>query len=393
MANIFKGIADGLSDFAGDISNAIKGTKTLSGTGKFLSYPATLGQDSDTIIYNSDFEANTQDHQNIIEFADAIDDRNNYSFNTESSEPFIMMEFYRSIEPEAYAAELKGLKADRAKIRGTTVKGDLTSQNQGFNAPRYNNKQDTKRINSIKAVEKSINDAIGKKILNKIVAMYMTPAISINDSMNYSQESRKTAAMWDKISNWVSSDVKLGETTPGGVTGEDVAVVSSAFATEVAGSLGFLTKGIIGGGLSGAGGNVVGDEALRRMGKALNPNEYMQYKNTALRTFSFQWKMLPDCDKESADCAEIIKIFRAASHANKKSELVLTIPDYIHVSFHGVGGMINLPPMVISSVGVTYNPNAASFFKQNNNPVEIDLSITLSEIVPIYRDDVEFGGL
>jgi len=54
--------------------------------------------------------------------------------------------------------------------------------------------------------------------------------------------------------------------------------------------------------------------------------------------------------------------------------------------------MVNLPPTVISNVSVTYNPNAASFFKSDGRPVEIDLSITLNEIMPIYRDDVETKG-
>ena len=53
--------------------------------------------------------------------------------------------------------------------------------------------------------------------------------------------------------------------------------------------------------------------------------------------------------------------------------------------------MIQLPPCYVEAVNVTYNPNNSSFFKRNNAPVEIALSITLKKLVPIYADDVEAG--
>jgi hypothetical protein len=53
--------------------------------------------------------------------------------------------------------------------------------------------------------------------------------------------------------------------------------------------------------------------------------------------------------------------------------------------------MIQLPACFIETVNVTYNPNNTSFFKRNNAPVEIGLSVGLKEIVPIYADDVERG--
>ena len=53
--------------------------------------------------------------------------------------------------------------------------------------------------------------------------------------------------------------------------------------------------------------------------------------------------------------------------------------------------MIQMPPTVIESVNVTYNPNNTSFFKNGNNPVEVAMSETFKEIVPIYRHDIEGG--
>ena len=88
---------------------------------------------------------------------------------------------------------------------------------------------------------------------------------------------------------------------------------------------------------------------------------------------------------------QIIKSFRRAAHAKRNDSLTLTVPDHVVTSFHGAGDMIQMPPTVIESVNVTYNPNNTSFFKNGNNPVEVAMSVTFKEIVPIYRHDIEGG--
>ena len=146
-------------------------------------------------------------------------------------------------------------------------------------------------------------------------------------------------------------------------------------------------------GIAGLGlGTILSPETQRHIGKLFNPHEYMAYTNTGMRNFTFTWKFLPDNPFESKQCREIIKHFRVAAHAERLDSIRLSVPDHVVTSFHGAGDMIQLPPTVIESVGVTYNPNAASFFRDNNNaPVEVDLSVTLKEIVPIYKDDIRDG--
>ena len=146
------------------------------------------------------------------------------------------------------------------------------------------------------------------------------------------------------------------------------------------------------GALAGYGlGDIVSNEMQRSRGALLNPNEFVQYTNTQLRTFTFNWTILPDSEYESMQATGLIKFFRKSAHAKKNNQITLTVPDHCIVSFHGAKDMIQLPPCVIESVGVTYNPNTTSFFKQNNAPVEIGLTVGLKEMVPIYNDDVEMG--
>jgi hypothetical protein len=123
----------------------------------------------------------------------------------------------------------------------------------------------------------------------------------------------------------------------------------------------------------------------------MNPNEILQYSQTALRSFTFNWVILPDNEDESEQATGLIKFFRRSAHAKRTSSTLVTVPDHVITSFHGAKDMIQLPPCFIESVNVTYNPNNSSFFRRNNSPVEIGLAITLKEIVPIYATDVDKG--
>lgn len=381
MGNPFSTISDTLSDFAGDVADAWnKPDIKTSGESKYLSYPNSLGNSSDdTLDYNSDGD--------VRKYADA----RAKDGGSDSVEPFIMFEMFRVTE-----LDYNELNDITNKIKKLTTIG-VTSGN-GATPESIENERNT----LIKRRE-VLEDQVGKRVLNKTIALYMTSSISVNDSMQYDQESRKLAAFGAEIADAYNAGSGITDSVGKAVSSlkaEDYAtasaVASGAIVGGIGATLGNIAPGslstLLGGG-SGVGlGQVVGDEMLRRMGKSLNPNEYMQYKNTQLRSFSFNWKFLPDSIQESLDCEDIIRAFRGAAHAHRKSTITLTVPDHVVVSFHGVSGMVALPDVVISNVSVTYNPNSASFFKQNNNPVEVDLSVTLSEIMPIYRDDVENKG-
>jgi hypothetical protein len=100
------------------------------------------------------------------------------------------------------------------------------------------------------------------------------------------------------------------------------------------------------------------------------------------------WKILPDTPGESKAASGLIEFFRVSAHAQKVNALEITVPDHVVTSFHGAAEMIQIPPCYIETVNVTYNPNVSSFFKHGNAPVEVDLSVTFKEIVPIYKDDI-----
>lgn len=333
-------------------------------------YPETVGNDTkvDDINFNSN---------DASEYA--IRRMSNTSAMT--SEPFILFEFMKIDESASVVKQKTQWAAAKRAVLNLdfTKRGKDTAENIDALATAH-----IKATESIKSFIKNLTGQ-AKRDYTGSIAMYMPTDIQINDTMGYNEDTRKIGAL---LEGWVNNDTELVNLT----TMTDPAVL--ALAGAALGAMPFIPAAIAGV-LGGSIGSLASTEVQKATGKIMNPNELLRYQNTALRSFSFNWTILPDSEDESKQAAGLIKFFRKSAHANRTSATLVTVPDHVVTSFHGGGnrevGMIQLPPCYIESVNVTYNPNNSSFFKQNNAPVEIGLAVTLKEIVPIYADDVERG--
>jgi hypothetical protein len=361
-------------------------------------YPETIGSDTsvDDITFNS--HATSQY---------AIKRMSNISEATH--EPFMMFEFMK-VDNENYGKDIAGginatidyaatseLPSGQRVIEqsGELMTGGYNAAKNGivrtydwFTGEANNAQANTKAIksagssiyNQLEDWAKSLGTLVKRKYSGSI-CLYMPTDIQINDQMVYNEDSRKMGAFVETFFD--NKDELFNATT-----------LTSQTALTAAGYLGGMVPGVNGifSALAGAGlAQVVGNEIQRGSGKIANPNEILMYQSTAMRTFTFSYTILPDSVNESKQAAGLIKMFRKAAHATKDNKTLITVPDHVIVSFHGAKDMIQLPPCVIESVGVTYNPNSSSFFKENNAPVEIGLSIALKEMAPIYSGDVEAG--
>jgi len=233
------------------------------------------------------------------------------------------------------------------------------------------------------------------------IALYMPTDIQINDQIVYNEATRKVAGILEGgMADLSGESAGTVATSQASMTalGTGVGALSEKYIPKLLGkafpkATEFIAdKGkVLGGFLGAAGASIVSDEYQRSTGKATNPHDYMAYQSTGLRSFTFTFTFLPDSKDESDQVTKIIKQFRVAAHAKRNDSLTLTVPDHVVTSFHGAGDMIQMPPTVIEAVNITYNPNNTSFFKDGNNPVEVAMSITLKEIVPLYRHDIEGG--
>jgi len=377
-------------------------------------YPETVGDDTkvDDINFNS--------HE-TSEYAI----RRMSKISETTHEPFMMFEFMK-VDNDDYgtgtANAITGFGSDVADaFRSATGESTTTHERDaglGVTSSVVGNPHRTRGTvvnesyvkkakdtgNFIKKWAKSIGTLVKRKYTGSI-CLYMPTDIQINSQMVYNEDSRKMGALAETLFSENYTDAfnpttltsTAALTTIGAVAGKVTGV-----AANVVGKIpliGGAGKSLLGGGggsvmsaLAGAGlAQVVGTEIQRGSGKIANPNEILMYQSTAMRTFSFAWTILPDSLNESKQAAGLIKMFRKSAHARKDNLMIITVPDHVIVSFHGAKDMIQLPPCVIESVNVTYNPNSSSFFKENNAPVEIGLSIALKEMAPIYAGDIEDG--
>ena len=379
------------------------GHKTMQGSHRYdgfehWKYPQTVGNDT----YTDDVNFNSHEASEY-----AIQRMANISPMTQ--EPFVLLEFLtidQSKQPVAGQTTEAWKKASAESL-------DNAGNAFGKTWAIYNNFWKVVDENTINDYQDATKNSLAKgsivaaaggwvadffKKLGTVaqrnytgsIALYMPTDIQINDQMVYSDDTRTLGALADDVFN--GSGTAL-ENFKNAVSNPTVLVspATIALASGALGALGGGTSAAITAVAGGAIGGAMRTELQRATGQVSNPNELINYTSTALRTFTFNWTILPDNEDESKQATGLIKFMRKSAHARKDSSLIVTVPDHVIISFHGARDMIQIPPLVIESVNVTYNPNNSSFFKRNNSPVEIGLTATFKEIAPIYQTDVDQG--
>lgn len=384
----------------------------LSGGGAFrtgtefsLKYPQTVGGSLSGNVVNYNSNQSSVHAKNMAK----------NHIDKEAAEPFVFFEFM-SVLPKAKEDEFESFyKRQSPEITENTsitsasyeqietaLLGNTSNLTKTVNTGAGQTKEE--KIEPGSTIMKAASDASEKGFMKPVlrefkgsIAMYMPTDIQINDTLVYNEQSRKT---FGSLESALKRDIKAESTESMLITGGMIAAgsvvgfLTEKFSKGATSTFGKLAsdKGTEAGTFLGAAGTgIVLDEYQRSSGKASNPHEYMAYGSTGLRSFSYTFTFLPDSKQESDEVMEIIKQFRHAAHASVIDGLKVQVPEHVVVTHHGAGNMIQLPPLVIESVNVTYNPNNASYFMEGSNPVEVGLSITLKEIVPIYKEDIDGG--
>ena len=362
-------------------------------------YPSTVGSDTyqDDINFNSHEDSEyakkrmgtidqmTNEPFMMFEFlkVDGTPNKNNSSFRQQGKKGYDWTSsFIKSNAAAGIARAAEALGQNNIGGRGTSKENFIMESSGGQNADIYNsNTQNGKALEDAKGLIEAYTTPVRRTYTGSI-CLYMPTGIEITDAVAYNDNTRQFAA-------------GLNEMVAGGGSNvfNNKAVLASTQAISVYGAAaGKIGGGAMLGALAGYGvGDIIATEMQRSTGALLNKNEFAAYGSTPLRTFSFNWTILPDSEQESDQAAGLIKFFRESMHATKNNQVTITVPDHCIVSFHGSRDMIQLPPVVVENVGVTYNPNNSSFFRRNNSPVEIALTIGLKEINPLYKDDIKAG--
>ncbi len=382
----------------------------------FYSYPNYLGQDlrKDGIVnWNSNYDyAMEVNHAGADEIGILERDRKFSDRRTENlldpgtTDPFIMFEFVKidhnsdgsDTTSQKLAKKIVGLVGEKTGTMSTDASGLESLNKEASKTTEYQEKQSAldkakDSAGMMKMLTTAYKSWKPKKIPGDTIVLYMTPGISIADSISYDEDTRKLAAVIEELDSVNLKDHMTGQGANDMTT---LAISAAAGIGAMAGNV--LSKVLPGGAITGMvstllGGSVadaIKGEAEMRRGATMNPNEYIRYKSTPLRNFNFDFKFLPDTPEESIHCKNIIKSFRKNAHATKQSSITIEIPSTCIVSFHGIKDIVQLPPLVVTSVNTTFSPTAVTRFT-DKRPVEMNFSVSLQEIQPIYSGDVEAG--
>ncbi len=151
--------------------------------------------------------------------------------------------------------------------------------------------------------------------------------------------------------------------------------------------------------------------ALR--GTVVNPRLEKLFKSKDFRSFSFAWEFYPKSKKETEIIKDIIETFRYHAHPSvaeqimgekdSNVEIMLRVPAEFEIRFlstnpnPSLGGFVDneyIPKItrcVINSVSVDYTPQGLFATFEDNAPVAITLTISVTEIEVLLRDKIESG--
>lgn len=148
-------------------------------------------------------------------------------------------------------------------------------------------------------------------------------------------------------------------------------------------------------------------------GLVLNPRIEKMFQQKEIRQFTFSWDLYPRNEEEVRNIKNIIDTFRFHSHPARSAgdvstteadpQIMLRVPAEFTVKFlssssngSGTGFVENeyipkLSRCVITNISVDYTPNGVFSTLKDNSPTAYTLSLTLSEIAQLTREDVENG--
>lgn len=130
-------------------------------------------------------------------------------------------------------------------------------------------------------------------------------------------------------------------------------------------------------------------------GFSINPGVQVLYRNTALRTFQFQFIMAPQSQAESESMESIIQNLRYWA-APRATGVFFQTPAEFQIRFYNKGQenphIPRIRRCVLNRIDVMYSPNGDWSTFRNGHPVSAQLSLNFQEMEIIHKDFIAGGN-
>ena len=140
------------------------------------------------------------------------------------------------------------------------------------------------------------------------------------------------------------------------------------------------------------GGNLSPAQVLARgTGAVINPNMELLFSGPSLRNFSYSFKMTPRFEKEAHKVRTIIKAFKRNMAPKGAGGDFLKTPNIFQIEYlyqgkaHPYLNRIKL--CALTNVATNYTGDGTYATYGDGSPISIQLSLTFSELTPIFNED------
>ena len=131
----------------------------------------------------------------------------------------------------------------------------------------------------------------------------------------------------------------------------------------------------------------------RTGGRVLNPNAEMLFQGPVIRDFSFEFQMIARSKKEGEEIREIIRFFKLGMAPKFQNIAFLANPDVFKLEYRNSEGILdtvnrfNPGGLALTTLKTDYAPNGYWAAYTDSQPVALKLSMSFTELRPIYHGD------
>ena len=246
------------------------------------------------------------------------------------------------------------------------------------------------------------------KNLKEVILLPMPSNISDNNAAKYGDSSLNSI-----IGAAGSGIIRIMET--GDTKGDFVQKIKNAIteventasnvttaAGGISGIQGFATRKLASAAIGTIGGNITPDQLLARTnGEILNPNLELLFNGPTLRTFRFQFKMVPRSEDEGKKIKEIIRAFKQYMAPRVEGASIentfLKTPSVFELTYkqgsEDHSYLHRFKQCFLESISVNYTGAGVYSTYDDGTPVAMIMDLSFKEIEPVYDiDQKEEGG-
>ncbi len=139
------------------------------------------------------------------------------------------------------------------------------------------------------------------------------------------------------------------------------------------------------------------DIITRTTGAVMNSNLELLFSGPNLRQFGFQYRLTPRSAEEAGEIKKIVRMTKKAMSAKLKGDgsLFLYTPDIFFIDFLHNGKphpfLNRIKPCALTGFNMVYTGDGAYMTYENGSPVAYQMTMSFTEIEPIYDIDYDQG--